>query len=147
MEFNGFNIRTIIITVVAACLMCLLTVRIPHQNVNASTGPITPTIIHENHIPIVTQPQGGGDVDRDGQMKRMKEEMSMDRQQLRRIRVLKMKREETDLELEEQKALSELNKLKMDNLALDNGANPADSSNVNIRIEYLGGAANTGKLF
>ena len=77
--------------------------------------------------------------DNDAILKKMTEQMEKDREQQRRIKNLKMQREETDLELEEQKALSELNKFKKDSIGSVNRENSVDDSNMDIKIVYLGG--------
>jgi len=75
--------------------------------------------------------------DTDETLKRITEDMERDRQQQRRIKELKMQKEETDLELEEQKALCELMKFKKDNMATVSDRDAG--ANMDIKIVYLGG--------
>ena len=149
MVFNKLNIRQIILVLIAVVIMGgVLIGKIIHKDVDTYTESSFPMAINASSR--VTASEGSDFKvvgmlkpvtmnDNDAILKKMTEQMEKDREQQRRIKNLKMQREETDLELEEQKALSELNKFKKDSIGSVNRENSVDDSNMDIKIVYLGG--------
>ncbi len=70
----------------------------------------------------------------------LQEQLDSDRQQQKQTKYLKMKLEQTNLELEQEKALAEINKLKMDNMgAFKETTVDGKNSFPEIKVEYIGG--------
>jgi hypothetical protein len=90
--------------------------------------------------PVVAAPKPAVFEEDDESLKKMTEEMQKDRQQQRRIKALKMEKEQTDLELEEQKALAELNKFRRNTTDPVNEGAPPNSPDTDIKVAYIGGA-------
>jgi hypothetical protein len=72
----------------------------------------------------------------------IQEQLDHDREAQKQTKYLKTKLEQTNLELEQEKALAEINKLKMDNIGAFK--DPTEESQKNlpeIKVEYIGGGA------
>jgi hypothetical protein len=70
----------------------------------------------------------------------IQEQFDRDRDDQRQTKYLKTKLEQTNLELEQEKALAEINKLKMENTGIFN--DPASEGQKNlpeVKVEYIGG--------
>lgn len=74
-------------------------------------------------------------------LREMKDQMDKDRYQQRQIKMLKMQLEQIDLQLDNEKALTEINKLKKENAGYvkDSSLQPGTGL-PSIRIIYIGGA-------
>lgn len=91
----------------------------------------------EAEFTIIDQPVTNEPDRDDAALNAMIEDMEKDRVEQRMIRALKMRKQETDLELEEQKSRAELNRLR--NLNPPQEAKAGDTSNLDVKIIYLGG--------
>ena len=70
----------------------------------------------------------------------IQEQLDRDRQQQRLTKELKNKLEQTDLQLEEEKALAEINKLKKENMGAFDEPNSDGQTNLpEIIVDYIGG--------
>jgi len=73
-------------------------------------------------------------------VKEMKDQMGRDRDQQRQIKMLKMQLEQINLQLDNEKALTEINKLKKENAGYVKDSNSKTGAGFpNIRIIYIGG--------
>jgi hypothetical protein len=92
-------------------------------------------------VPITTAKIAAPDEEDGAVQKEMREQMDKDRNQQRQIKMLKMQLEQVDLQLENEKALTEINKLKKENAGYvkDSGLQ-AGNDFPSIRIIYIGGA-------
>jgi len=76
----------------------------------------------------------------DAIQKEMKDQMDKDRNQQRQIKMLKMQLEQVNLQLDNEKALTEINKLKKENAGYVKDENTQNNSEYpNIRVIYIGG--------
>jgi len=72
--------------------------------------------------------------------KEMKDQMDRDRNQQRQIKILKMQLEQINLQLENEKASTEINKLKKENAEYIKGSSSQDGTGFpSIRVIYIGG--------
>ena len=70
----------------------------------------------------------------------IQEQLDRDRRQQRQTKELKNKLEQTNLELEQEKALAEINKLKKENQGSFNEPSSDGQTNVpDIKVNYIGG--------
>ena len=70
----------------------------------------------------------------------IQDQLDRDRQQQKLTKDLKNKLEQTNLELEQEKALSEINKLKKENLGSFNDTSEDGQNNLpEVKVEYIGG--------
>ena len=70
----------------------------------------------------------------------IQQQLDRDRQQQKITKDLKNKLEQTNLELEQEKAVSEINKLKKENIGAFNEPSENGQSNLpDIKVEYIGG--------
>lgn len=70
----------------------------------------------------------------------IQEQLDRDRQQQKITKDLKNKLEQTNLELEQEKAVAEINKLKKDNIGAFNDPSENGQTNLpDIKVEYIGG--------
>ena len=67
------------------------------------------------------------------------QEMEKDRDQQRVLKDLRLKKEEIDLKLEEQKAMAELNKIRTESDDPINEGKTANDFNIDIKVVYVGG--------
>jgi hypothetical protein len=78
--------------------------------------------------------------DDEAAQKDMRDQMEKDRNQQRRIKMLKMQLEQVNLQLDNEKALTEINKLKKENAGYVKDSSPqAINGFPNIRIIYIAG--------
>jgi hypothetical protein len=78
--------------------------------------------------------------DDDEMLNKMKEQMDKDRDQQRRIKALRLKIEQTDLELKEQQALAEINKLRKSNAGFTkNEGSELNGEIPEMKVLYIGG--------
>lgn len=111
MEFKKLNTRAVILIAIAGVLI-LMTIlsNIKSKSVEIPNDPVlTPQTI-EQHFVTVPAP----DEDEAAQ-KEMKSQMDRDRDQQRQIKMLKMQLEQINLQLDNEKAMTEINKLKKEN--------------------------------
>lgn len=81
-----------------------------------------------------------GDDEDEKLQKEMQEQMDQDRNQQRQIKMLKMQLEQASLQLENEKALTEINKLKKENTGYVKDSNPKMGDDFpSIRVLYIGG--------
>ena len=89
-----------------------------------------------------TAPSGDASAEDEGAHREMKEQMERYRKQQRQIKMLKMQFEQINLQLENEKAQTEINKLKRENAGYvkDSGSQEETGFPV-IKIIYIGGDA------
>ena len=157
MVFSKLNIKQAGLVLMAVMITgFILTVKFMHKDEGIPAEPVPAVAINdlrrvakpeeENFKEFESRKPAVLDSD-DETLKAFTERMKEEREQERRITDLKMKREETDLELEEQKALSELNRFKQDGIGSVNEGNSTEGPNMNIKIVYLGGTDSKKKQF
>jgi hypothetical protein len=101
----------------------------PHQGL-----PVRPTH-HRRQINELTQEDTQS-------MKEMKEQMDTDRLQQKKIKILKLQLEQTNLQLEQEKALSEISKLEKENTSVVNVSNDGGQDKYpDVKVIYIGGTA------
>ena len=147
MEFKRINTRAMVLISIAVFLILMTIV----SNFKSKS-----TIVHDNQIQelALTEPPqhpvlrttltSGVEVvseDEDEAVQReMKDQLDKDRNQQRQIKMLKMQLEQINLQLDNEKALTEINKLKKENAGYVKDSNlQADAGFPNIRIIYIGG--------
>jgi sRNA-binding carbon storage regulator CsrA len=92
---------------------------------------------HEKTKPLNRLEMDNGD---EAAKKEFKEQMDADRNQQRQIKILKMELEQVHLQLENEKAKAEINKLKKEDAAYVKDSNVQDSSGFpRIKVVYIGG--------
>ena len=73
-------------------------------------------------------------------MKEMKEQMNSDRLQQKKIKMLKLQLEQTNLQLEQEKSLSEIGKLEKENTSFVNDSNNQGQDRYpEVKVIYIGG--------
>ena len=75
-------------------------------------------------------------------MKDMKEQMDSDRLQQKKIKMLKLQLEQTNLQLEQEKALSEISKLERENTSVVNDSTDQGQDKYpEVKVIYIGGTS------
>jgi len=140
MDFKGLPVKTILVSSLLAVLFIGAAVYkfIPKADstVDDATGAPVPAE-EESSVPaLAVKPVIDTDIKEDAAIQ---EQLDRDRQEERQTKYLKTKLEQTNLELEEQKALVQINKLKMENM--DGGMPSVDGQKTlpEVRVEYIGG--------
>jgi len=142
MVFKDLNIKTIILIAMAVLiiLMTILSKLIHHESIPQE---VIPTAIEPIQL-ISTKSQNKETremTEEDSQsIKEMKEQMDSDRLQQKKIKMLRMQLEQTNLKLEEEKALSEIGKLEKENAGVVNDSNnDGQDKYPDIKVIYIGG--------
>ena len=157
MEYRKLNIRAMILIVIAG-LMLLGTIiskivfykKIPDQNYLPMAPGVYKTVIpvvESNHglsvRSIIKSKLDNEITGEDPQsIKDMKEQMDNDRLQQKKIKILKLQLEQTNLQLEQEKALSEISKLEKENAGVVNVATDQGQDKYpDVKVIYIGGTA------
>jgi hypothetical protein len=92
-------------------------------------------------LPVEVQLARDPDVDRSNDNDAaIEQQLDRDREEQKQTKNLKIKLEQTDLELEQEKALAEINKLKMENTGLFKEPSADGQKDLpEIKVEYIGG--------
>jgi hypothetical protein len=70
----------------------------------------------------------------------IEQQLERDRQEQKQTKYLKNKLEQTNLELEQEKAMAEINKLKLENIGGFNDSDSDGQKNIpEVKVEYIGG--------
>ena len=154
MEFKRINTRAMVLISIAGFLILMAIVsNFKPKNTavfdNQIQAPALPGPVFNGSTSPVTQPQAVGQrlntmslsEDEDEAVQReMKGQMDKDRNQQRQIKMLKMQLEQINLQLDNEKALTEINKLKKENAGYVKDSNlQAGVGFPSIRIIYIGG--------
>jgi hypothetical protein len=157
MDYRKLNIRAMILIVIAG-LMLLGTIiskivfykKIPDQNYLPMAPGVYKTVIpvvESNHglsvRSIIKSKLDNEITGEDPQsIKDMKEQMDNDRLQQKKIKILKLQLEQTNLQLEQEKALSEISKLEKENAGVVNVATDQGQDKYpDVKVIYIGGTA------
>jgi len=152
MEFKRINTRGMILISIAGFLILMTIVSnfkskstdVPNNQTQAPALPPSvfkqPELVRQHLNTIIPSD------DEDELVQRaMKDQMDKDRNQQRQIKMLKMQLEQINLQLDNEKALTEINKLKKENAGYVKDSNSqAGTGFPSIRIIYIGGT-DTGK--
>jgi len=138
MGFKWINTRAIVLISIAGFLILMTIV----SNFNAKStgvpdGPVLPPVAPFQQPQAVRQPFNDED---EAVQKEMKGQMDRDRNQQRQIKMLKMQLEQVNLQLDNEKALTEINKLKKENAGYVKDPSPqAGMDFPSVRVIYIGG--------
>ncbi len=147
MEFKGINTREIILISIAGFLILMTIVSnfkpkstdVPGNQIQSST--FLPSVFKQSevvgqHLNTIIP----SDDEDEAVQREMKDQMDKDRNQQRQIKMLKMQLEQINLQLDNEKALTEINKLKKENAGYVKDSNSqAGTGFPSIRIIYIGG--------
>ncbi len=108
------------------------------QNIVAKDNPVKELALNPVQIvQMVSKSAPGPNSEEDAAIQR---QLDRDRQQQKLTKDLKNKLEQTNLELEEEKALAEINTLKKENMGAFNEPNSDGQNNLpEIKVDYIGG--------
>ncbi len=147
MEFKRINTRGMILILIAGFLILMIIVSnfkfkstdVPNNQIQAPTPPPSflkqPEIVGQ-HLNTIIPPDDEDEL----VQKEMKDQMDKDRNQQRQIKMLKMQLEQINLQLDNEKALTEINKLKKENAGYVKDSNSqAGTGFPSVRIIYIGG--------
>jgi hypothetical protein len=141
MEFKKIGMRAIVLISIAVLLILITFLGNHHPKsevIDDQIPPVASLPAVGKPLEIVEHPVGMLEGD-DEALKEMKEQMDADRNQQRQIKMLKMQLEQVNLQLENEKAMAEINKLKSETAGYVRY--PQVNSGVpNIKIIYIGGA-------
>lgn len=147
MEFKRINTRGMILISIAGFLIAMTIILnfkspntgVPNDQIQAPTLPPS----------ILKQPQAVGqhfnaiipsDDEDEAVQREMKDQMDKDRNQQRQIKMLKMQLEQINLQLDNEKVLTEINKLKKENAGYVKDSNlQVGTGFPSVRIIYIGG--------
>ena len=155
MDFKKLNLRSFIFLVLAG-LMLFVTIIIrmaSHESKFEQSPQSVTTMENKTIIPAIESNQGIpiGQTNNSGQMKglteedtqsmkEMKEQMDNDRLQQKKIKILKLQLEQTNLQLEQEKALFEISKLEKENTSVVNVSNGQGQDKYpDVKVIYIGG--------
>jgi len=138
MEFKKLNVRALILMALASVMLLgMLMTHLKPQAAIEQPQAQTPSLGPIINIPA---PQEMSQEDT-ASMKEMKEEMDSDRQQQKKIKMLKLQLEQTSLQLEQEKDLSEIGKLEKDNTGIVNDSNDQGLGKYpDVRVIFIGGS-------
>jgi len=147
MEFRKINKRGMILIFIAGFLIVMAIVSnykfkntdVPNNQIQAP--PLPPSFLKQ---PEVVRQQLNAIIPSDDEdeavQREMKDQMDKDRNQQRQIKMLKMQLEQINLQLDNEKALTEINKLKKENAGYVKDSNSqAGIGFPSVRIIYIGG--------
>ena len=147
MEFKKINTRGMILISIAGFLIVMAIVSnfkpksadVPNNQTQAPAPPPAffqqPEVIRQRSNTIIPSDDEDEAVQRE-----MKDQMDKDRNQQRQIKMLKMQLEQINLQLDNEKALTEINKLKKENAGYVKDSNSqAGIGFPSVRIIYIGG--------
>ena len=155
MDFKNLNLRSIILIALAG-LMFLGTIFLKmasHKPV-PELNPLSPSSLESMPSSVSTRsnevlpivPINNTNTIKDlapedaQSIREMKEQMESDRLQQKKIKMLKLQLEQTNLQLEQEKALSEISKLEKENTGVVNDSNEGDQDKYpEIKVIYIGG--------
>jgi hypothetical protein len=157
MGFKRLNLRAVILIAVAG-LMLFATViirmashgPIPEQESQSvttlDTKTVIPTLESHQSLPVGltnnSNPMKELTPEDTQSIKEMKEQMDSDRLQQKKIKILKLQLEQTNLQLEQEKALSEISKLEKENTSVVNVSNDQGQDKYpDVKVIYIGGTA------
>ena len=155
MEFRAINTRSIVLIVVVVIFMVagivsgIMCRRNTIDDGQARPAPV-PTVLAGTtaavRIPVVNEQQVIADNEEQRAQQAMKEQMERDRDQQRQIKMLKMQLEQVDLQLDNEKALTEINKLKKENAGYVKDSSASMGADFpSIRVIYIGGTTTDKK--
>jgi hypothetical protein len=143
MEFKRINMRAMILIAIAGFLI-LMTIflnfkpkstDVPNYQIQTPSMPLS--VSDELVRPIKNFKTEDED---EAVQSEMKDQMDKDRNQQRRIKMLKMQLEQVNLQLDNEKAVTEINKLKKENAGYVKDSNSQVGTGFpSIRIIYIGG--------
>jgi len=154
MEFKKFTSKPILVVMLILVLLVILVTL--HKAFTKTDAPVpeTPVTLPQLHVeqkkdvqvqaPVIDKQVVKNDTDPTvPEDLAIQEQLDRDRQQQKQTKDLKFKLEQTNLELEQEKALAEIGKLKKENMGAFN--EPAVDGQTNlpeIDVEYIGGGPN-----
>jgi len=146
MEFKRMNMREIILIISAAFLIVMTMIfNFKSKSREFPDNQISVPILPPSMSNELVRPAENLKIEEDdgAVQKEMKDQMDRDRNQQRQIKMLKMQLEQMNLQLDNEKALTEINKLKKENTGYVKDSNPQIGIGFpNIRIIYIGGTDN-----
>ncbi len=147
MEFKRINTRAIVLISIAGFLIVMTII----SNFKSKSTDVPDNQIQAPALPVSVfkQPEVAGqrfntinpsDDEDEAVQRQMKDQMDKDRNQQRQIKMLKMQLEQINLQLDNEKALTEINKLKKENALYVKDSNSQTGTGFpSIRIVYIGG--------
>jgi hypothetical protein len=140
MDFKKLNSRSIILLAIAGVIL-FVTIVIRMASHGPTPEPISLPVIESNQVPLV-RPMKELTQEDTQSMKEMKEQIENDRLQQKKIKTLKLQLEQTNLQLEQEKALSEISKLQKEDTSVVNVSNDRGQDKYpDIKVIYIGGTA------
>lgn len=144
MDFKNMSLKSILLVSLAVLfLVCFLVMKFSCK----TDSPIMvnnedKNLVQNNSTPVMTSPMVSEQalVTGNEEDTAIQQQLDRDRKQQKQTKDLKIKLEQTNLELEEQKALAEINKLKNENNVAFNEPGIDGQNNLpEIKIDYIGG--------
>jgi len=143
MEYKRINKRGMVFISIAGFLIVMAIV----LNFKSKSADVPDNQIHAPALPVPVPDELVRPVHRlkiededEAVQREMKDQMDKDRNQQRRIKMLKMQLEQINLQLDNEKAFTEINKLKKENAGYVKDSNSqAGTGFPSIRIIYIGG--------
>jgi hypothetical protein len=156
MESRKLSLRTVILlAATGAGILIFITTMIFHRSMPEQTlqSPTTferkginPNIQADQVLPVkpLNSSRLKEPIEEDSpSMKEMKEQMEGDRLQQKKIKMLKLQLEQTNLQLEQEKARSQISKLEKENTSIVHDANDQGQDKYpEVKVIYIGGTAN-----
>ena len=150
MGFKNLSLRAIILVSIAGVVLLVtlwgVMTHHPQQEADPQANtPIVPAVLEPVQMaaPALTplDPSTKDAVLEENQsIKEMKEQMDNDRLQQKKIKTLKLELEQTNLQLEKDKALSEIDKLERGNMGVVNDSDDQQGKYPDVKVVYIGGS-------
>jgi len=143
MEFKKPSIREWILIAAGVFVLCMVYVMRPHAAHHDIADDPLPVKTELQETPAVIEEKSDGVSDHDDETagKELKAQMEADRNQQRQIKMLKMQLEQANLQLENEKTVEQISKLKKEDAGYVKDSALQGAGFPSMKIIYIGGTA------